>query len=155
MLSKRCYHTSKAKIGWSSSPPITAVSRHGTADRRSRSARHGSCATSPSTKSIWAAATTATPKSEPTARANRQCAGANFRARVCYMKKRARRIQRRRFEKPIFEPPRICIDQFVIDNIKCLSKEQFDKRNHGVLRGKPKTASMKIRAQFAMQTRAD
>ena len=64
---------------------------YGDADYFADLAEYGSCATSPSTKSIWAAATTATPKSEPTARANRQCAGANFRARVCYMKKRASR----------------------------------------------------------------
>ena len=56
---------------------------------------------------------------------------------------------------PIFELPRIRIDQFVIDNLKCLPKDQFDKQNYGALRGKPKTESMKIRAQFAMQTRAD
>ena len=82
---------------------------YGDADYFANLAEYGSCATSSSTKSIWAVATTATPKSEPTARANRQCAGANFRARVCYMKKRARRIQRRRFEALIIGLPKILI----------------------------------------------
>lgn len=59
---------------------------YGDADYFADLAEYGSCATSPSTKSIGAAATTATPKSEPTARANRRFTGTNFRARVCYMK---------------------------------------------------------------------
>ena len=64
---------------------------YGDADYFANLAEYGSCATSPSTKNIWAAATTATPKSEPTARPNRRFTGTNFRARVCYMKKRASR----------------------------------------------------------------
>ncbi len=88
-------------------------------------------------------------KSEQTMR------GCEFSCPCLLYEKTGKRKQRRRSEKPIFELPRICIDQFVIDNLKGLPKEQFDKQNHGVLRGKPKIASMKIRAQFAMQTRAD
>ena len=42
---------------------------------------------------------------------------------VFVIEKTGKQKQRRRSEKPIFELPRIRIDQFVIDNLKDLPKE--------------------------------